>query len=178
MFDNHTCSVNVHRAHKYLVSRLLRRCFLHWHTSADENRKNRMADGIHRQHMLRKGLQGFSWAIMRSKHQTRTLRMRVSAITIRAYFCKVLVLWWWLLAVVWFQHNAECSQHPKQVVYFTLCVSVCLCKSLSLSLMHKHRHTHARMRTHTHSHTHIHTHSYTHALMNAHTHTHIHTFSF
>ena len=80
------------RAHKYLVSRLLRRCFLHWHTSADENRKNRMADGIHRQHMLRKGLQGFSWAIMRSKHQTRTLRMRVSAITIRAYFSKVLVL--------------------------------------------------------------------------------------
>ena len=166
MFDNHTCSVNVHRAHKHLVSRLLRRCFLHWHTSADENRKNRMADGIHRQHMLRKGLQGFSWAIMRSKHQTRTLRMRVSAITIRAYFSKVLVLWWWLLAVVWFQHDAECSQHPKQVVYFTLCVSVCLCKSLSLSLSCTNTDTHMRACAHTHTHTHT--------LTYTHTHTHMH----
>ena len=77
------------RAHKYLISRLQRRCFLYWRTLADENRRNRMADAMHRQHMLRKGLQGFTWAIMRSKHRTRTLEMRVSAITIRAYFSKV-----------------------------------------------------------------------------------------
>ncbi|XP_076472769.1 uncharacterized protein LOC143302115 [Babylonia areolata] len=76
------------RAHKYLISRLQRRCFLHWRGAADASRKDRMAEGIHRQHMLRKGLQGFRWAILRSKHQIRTLQMRVSALVTRTAFDK------------------------------------------------------------------------------------------
>ncbi|KAL8601437.1 hypothetical protein ACOMHN_042441 [Nucella lapillus] len=81
-------SASLKRAHRFLTGRLQRRSFFHWRGAAAERRKRRMAEGVHRLHMLRKGLQGFRWARLRSRHQIRTLQMRVSAIATRAAFDK------------------------------------------------------------------------------------------
>ncbi|KAK7094246.1 hypothetical protein V1264_007892 [Littorina saxatilis] len=73
-------------AHKHLVRRLQSRFFQHWRTSADDNRRRRMAESIHRQHMLKKGFEGLRWAVLRSKHQARTLKMKVDLIALKASF--------------------------------------------------------------------------------------------
>ncbi|XP_025080808.1 protein SFI1 homolog isoform X2 [Pomacea canaliculata] len=76
------------RAQFYIVHKLQHRYFRQWHTAAEEHRKTKSADTIHRRHMLQKGLQAFQWAILQSKHQSNTLKQRVQAITVRAAFTK------------------------------------------------------------------------------------------
>ncbi|KAK6176846.1 hypothetical protein SNE40_015071 [Patella caerulea] len=70
------------------LNNLVKKYFTDWRNKTEELTAERKADVLYRQHMLKKGLDGFKWAIYRSQHYHDIMKSRTQNILLNKLFIK------------------------------------------------------------------------------------------
>ncbi|XP_050412633.1 uncharacterized protein LOC126827382 [Patella vulgata] len=76
------------RIRNFCLNNLVKKHFTDWRNKTEELMAERKADELYRQHMLKKGLDGFKWAIYRSQHYHDIMKSRTQSILLNKLFIK------------------------------------------------------------------------------------------
>ncbi|ESO99393.1 hypothetical protein LOTGIDRAFT_231057 [Lottia gigantea] len=76
------------RSKEFHEMTVMKKYWCKWRDDSIDSVNKRLADQLYKQHMLKKGLEGFKWAIYRSQHYHDIMKLRTQKITLKGVFLK------------------------------------------------------------------------------------------